>query len=88
MEVNEECERLFTEIRITTEEMRSVEIVTINQSESEEQEQQRSGRITGTKNHRIVKRDTAREVIGGEVKFLLEVCYPEPITFNGNTYTR
>jgi|688.fasta_scaffold1216582_3 hypothetical protein len=36
MEVNEECERLFTEIRITTEEMRSVEIVTINQSESEE----------------------------------------------------
>ncbi len=61
MEVNEECERLFTEIRITTEEQRSVEIVTRNQSECEEWEQQRSGRITGTKMHRIIKRDTRRE---------------------------
>jgi hypothetical protein len=82
MEVNEECERPVTEIKITTEEQRSVEIVTRNQSECEECEQQRSGRITGTKIHRIRKRDPSREVIGGELQFLLEMCYPELVTFN------
>jgi hypothetical protein len=50
-----ECEKLFTEIRLTTEEQRSVELATRNQSEFEEWEQQRSGRITGTKIRRILK---------------------------------
>ncbi len=88
LEVNEECERIFSEIRISIEEQRSVEIVTKNQSECEEWEQQRSGRITGTKIHRILKRDPSKEVSGGEIKFLLEMCYPEIITFKGNMYTR
>lgn len=56
MEVNEECERLVTEIRLTTEEQRSVELATKNQNQCDEWEQQRSGRITGIKIHRILKR--------------------------------
>jgi hypothetical protein len=62
-DVNEEYERIFNGVTISKQEQISVELATREQSGCEEWEQQRSGRITGTKVHRIVKRDPGKETL-------------------------
>lgn len=86
--VDRECEQILQSLSFSKEDQRAVEITTKEQSSCKEWENQRAGRITGTRIKRVTISNLTKKLTAGDIKFILEICYPELIKFSGNKYTR
>ena len=86
--VNEECERIFETISFSKKDQEAIEIATRDQSVVSEWKKQRAGRITGTKIKRVFHFKFHSQLTPGDIKFILEMCYPELNHFTGNKSTR